>query len=434
MTHAIQQLIEEAKRQGASAAEATINTGAGLTVTARLGEVEKIEHELDKALVVTVYMGHKKGSASSTDLSDNTVKSTVKAACDIAKLMSDDPCAGLADADLMATEVLDMDLYHPWNLATEDAIQLAIKCESIARKEDKRIANTDGTVVSTYAGSYFYGNSHGFIEGWHWSSHSIDCTVIAQTDSVMQCDGWYSKACKKEDLQSISDIAKQAVKRTIRRLDARKIATQKCPVIFEASIANHLFSAFITAISGGSLYRKNSFLLDKIGQQIFADHICIRERPHLQCALGSAPFDNEGVATKERDLVIDGVLQGYVLSSYSARKLDMQPTANAGGVHNLCIDTSEHNLLTLIKEMDKGLLVTDIIGFGVNQMTGDYSRGIAGLWIEHGEIQYPVEEVTVAGNLVDMYQQIIHVSNDIDYRKNILTGSVLVDGMTIAGK
>ncbi len=434
LTGIIQQILEEAKQQGASAAEANIGTGAGLSVTTRLGEVEKVEHERDKALGMTVYIGNQKGSASSSDFSEVAIKETVTAACNIARFASADECAGLPDPELMATEVPDLDLYHPWNISPENAIELAVECETVARGEDKRINNSDGTSVNTYSGNNFYGNTHGFVGGWHWSSHTIDCTVIAETSNGMQRDGWYSKARNRDDLQSIHDIAKEAAKRTTQRLDAKKLSTRNCPVIFEAPIASGLFSAFVTAISGGSLYRKASFLLDKIDEQIFADHVHIHERPHLRGALGSAPFDNEGMATRNRDLIIDGVLQGYVLSSYSARKLGLQPTANAGGVHNLTIDTSEHDLAELIQQMDTGLLITDMIGFGVNQITGDYSRGAAGLWVENGEIQYPVEEITVAGNLTDMYKQIIHIGNDVDLRGNILTGSVLIENMTVAGE
>ncbi len=430
----IQQILEETQRQGVTAAEADIGTGAGFTVTTRLGEVERVEHERDKGLGMTVYIGNQKGSASSSDFGEDAIKETVMAACNIAKFSSADPYAGLPDAELMATEIPDLDLHHPWDISPENAIKLAVECEDIARTEDKRINNSDGTSVSTYTGSHFYGNSHGFIDGWHWSSHTIDCTVIAQTKNGMQRDGWYSKARNRDSLQSIDDIAKEAAKRTTQRLDAKKLSTRNCPVIFEAPVASGLFSAFITAISGGSLYRKASFLLDKIDKQVFADHIHIHERPHLKSALGSAPFDGEGVATKNRDLIVDGILQAYVLSSYSARKLGLQTTGNAGGVHNLTVDTSEHDLAELIKQMNTGLLITDMIGFGVNQITGDYSKGAAGFWIENGEIQHPVEEITVAGNLMDMYKQIIHIGNDIDPRGNILTGSVFIENMTIAGE
>ncbi len=434
LTNIIQQALDEAQRQGATTAEADVGTGVGLSVTTRLGEVEKIEHECDKGLGITVFIGHQKGNASSTNFSATAIKETVTAACDIARFTSEDEFAGLADAELMAQGTPDLDLYHPWQIAPEQAINLAVQCEAIAKDEDKRINNSDGTSISTYTGNHFYGNTHGFIDGWHWSSHTIDCTVIAETKNGMQRDGWYSKACNKDNLQSIQEIGKQAAKRATQRLDAKKISTRKCPVIFEAACASGLFSAFITAISGGSIYRKASFLLDKVGEQVFANHIHIHEQPHLKGALGSAPFDNEGMATKKRDLIIDGVLQGYVLSSYSARKLGLQPTANAGGVHNLTVDTGEYDLEALIKQMGTGLFITDIIGFGVNQITGDYSRGVCGFWIENGEFQYPVEEITVAGNLAEMYQQIIHIGNDVDLRGNILTGSVLIENMTIAGE
>jgi len=434
LTGIIQQILDEAKRQGATTAEADIGTGAGLSVTTRLGEVEKIEHEQDKGLGITVFIEHQKGSASSSNFSEAAIKEIVTAACNIARFASEDEYAGLPEAELMAADTHELDLYHPWDISPEDAIQLAVECETLAMAEDKRIINSDGTSLSTYAGNHFYGNTHGFVDGWHWSSHTIECTVIAETSHGMQRDGWYSKARNKDDLQSINDIAKEAAKRTTQRLDAKKLSTRQCPVIFEAPIASGLFSAFVTAISGGSLYRKASFLLDKIDEQIFADHIHIHERPHLQGALGSAPFDNEGLATRNRDLVVNGILKGYVLSSYSARKLGLQPTANAGGVHNLTIDTSEHDLDELIQQMDTGLIITDMIGFGVNQITGDYSRGASGFWVENGELQYPVEEITVAGNLSEMYKQIVQVGNDVDPRGNVLTGSVLIENMMVAGE
>lgn len=430
----IQQILDHAMRQGATTAEAAISTGTGLTVSARLGEVEKVEHEQDKALGITVFIDHKKGSASSSDFSATAVKDMVVAACDIARFASEDECAGLADPELMAMAVPDLDLYHPWQIIPDQAIQLAVDCEAAAMNEDKRITNSDGAMVSTYAGNRFYGNSHGFVDGWYWSSHSISCTVIAETNADgMQQDGWYSKARRADELQDITDIGREAATRTVRRLGARKLSTRRCPVIFEASIASGLIAAFVTAVSGGSLYRKASFLLDKIDQQVFASHIRIHEQPHLQAALGSAPFDDEGLSTVNRDLVVDGILQGYVLDSYAARKLGMQSTANAGGVRNLTVDPGEHDLTALIKQMDTGLLVTDMIGFGINQVTGDYSRGACGFWVESGEIQYPVEEITVAGNLAEMYQHIIAVASDIDVRGNILTGSILIENMTIAG-
>lgn len=436
LTDIIQQTLNIAKAQGVSGAEVAADTGTGLTVTTRFDEVEKIEHENDKSLAITVFIGNKKGSASSSDFSASALKETVTAACNIANVTSEDEYAGLADQQLMATQVIDLDLYHPWQITAEKAISLAIECENVARDQDQRINNSDGTSISTYDGNHFYGNTHGFIDGWCWSSHSIDCTIIAATPNGMQRDGWYSKARKSEALQDIHSIAKEAAKRTVQRLDAKQLSTRQCPVIFEAPVAAGIFSAFTSAISGSSLYRKASFLLDTIDQQIFPEHIYIHEKPHLKAALGSAPFDAEGMATKNRDLIVDGILQGYILSSYSARKLGMQPTANTGGVHNLHINsnTAEIDLAEMIKQMDTGLLITDLFGFGVNQITGDYSRGASGFWVENGTIQYPVEEITVAGNLKEMYKNITHIGNDVDMRGNILTGSVLLENITIAGK
>ena len=438
ITNIIQQMLDLAKANGVSEAEVTANTGAGLTVTTRFDEVEKIEHENDKSLSITVFIDNKKGSVSSSDFSPSALKEAVMAACDIANVSSEDPCAGLAEPQLMATQVIDLDLYHPWQITAEQAIDLATECESIARDQDQRINNSDGTAISTYDGNHFYGNTHGFIDGWHWSSHSIDCTIIAETSNGMQRDGWYSKACKSEGLLDIHSIAKEAAKRTVQRLDAKKLSTRQCPVIFEAPVADGLFSAFTSAISGSSLYRKASFLLDTIDKQVFSEHIYIHEKPHLKAALGSAPFDAEGMATKNRDLIVDGILQGYILSSYSARKLGMQATANTGGVHNLHIDSNNASakidLAEMIKQMDTGLLITDLFGFGVNQITGDYSRGASGFWVEDGAIQYPVEEITIAGNLKEMYKNITHIGTDVDMRGNILTGSVLLENITVAGK
>ena len=334
----------------------------------------------------------------------------------------------------MAKNIADLDLYHPCSISPEAAIELAIECEQSAFDYDKRISNSDGSVVSTYSGINLYGNTNDFINGWRWSNHTIDCTVIAEDNNGMQRDGWYSKACDFNDLQSLKDISREAAKRATMRLGARKLSTGEVPVIFEAPVASGLFSAFITAISGASLYRRASFLLDKKDKQVFANHINISENPHLKKALGSAPFDNDGVATKKRTLINEGILEDYVLSGYSARKLGLQTTGNAGGVHNLIVKPNKKNLDDIIVEMNKGLLITDMIGFGVNQITGDYSRGASGFWIENGEIAYPVEEITIAGNLTEMYKNIICIGNDVDQRGNILTGSVMIDKMIVAGK
>jgi len=430
----VRRVLDEAKLQGATQAEADIGTGAGLSVTVRMGEVEKIEHERDKGLSVTVYINKCKGSASSSDFSEQALNESITAACNIARNASQDQCAGLADAELMAQEIPDLDLHHPWPITPEQAIEIAIECENHARKYDRRIYNSDGTTVNTYSGTHIYGNTHGFTNGWCWSSHTIDCTMIAEQSNSMQRDSWYSKARDYNDLQDIKDIGDESARRTVQRLGAKKLSTRRVPVIFEAPVASGLFSAFVTAISGGSLYRRASFLLDKLGEPIFAEHIHIHEQPHLKKALGSEPFDNDGVATRARDLVKEGILQSYVLSNYSARKLGMQTTGNAGGVHNLIIEPGEQDLNGLIKTMDTGLLITDMIGFGVNQVTGDYSRGVAGFWVENGDIQFPVEEITVAGNLLEMYKQIIATGKDVDYRGNILTGSILIENMMVGGE
>jgi PmbA protein len=430
----IDSVLTQAKAMGATAAEADIGAGAGLSANVRKAEIDKLEYERDKGLGITVYIDGQKGNASSSDFSEAALKESVQAAIRIAQHASHDDCAGLIEPELMATEVPDLDLYYPWSISPEAAIDLAIECEQAAFACDKRISNSDGSVVSTYSGINLYGNTNGFIDGWNWSSHTIDCTVIAEDNNGMQRDGWYSKTRDFNDLQSINDISKEAVRRTVSRLGSRKLSTRQVPVIFEAPVASGLFSAFITAIAGGSLYRRASFLLDKKGEQVFADHINIREQPHMKKALGSAPFDNDGVATRARDIIKDGILQDYVLSGYSARKLGLQTTANAGGVHNLVIESGQNNLEEMIKEMNTGLLITDMIGFGVNQVTGDYSRGASGFWVENGELVYPVEEITVAGNLVDMYKNIISIGNDIDPRGNVLTGSVMIDAMTIAGE
>lgn len=430
----INKVLELAKEQGASEAEADIGIGSGLSATVRMRELEKIEHERDKAMHITVYMDGRKGSSSTSDFSLDSLKKSVEAACAIAAHTSVDNAAGLVEAELMATEFPDLDLYHPWDISPEAATRLAIDCEALALDADDRITNADGTMVTTYSGSHLYANSHGFCNGWNWSSHTVDCTVIAQTDNGMQRDGWYSKHRDSNCLESIENIAKEAAKRCVDRLDAKKLSTRTVPVIYEAPVASSLFSPFITAISGGSLYRQASFMLDKKGQSVFADHITLAEDPHRLKALGSAPFDNDGVATKAREIVSKGILQDYVLSGYSARKLGLQTTGNAGGVHNLTVSTTHDTLEELIALMGTGLLITDMIGFGVNQVTGDYSRGASGFWVDNGELAYPVEEITVAGNLCDIYQNIQAIASDVDPRGNILAGSVLISEMTVAGE
>jgi PmbA protein len=434
LTRIIDSVLTQAKAMGASQAEADIGVGSGLSANVRKGEIDKMEYERDKGLSITVYIDGQKGNSSTSDFSEDAIKQSVAAAIGIAKYASRDEYAGLVEPELMATEFPDLDLHHPWDISPEAAIDLAIECEQSAFDADKRISNSDGSVVSTYSGLNLYGNTNNFINGWSWSSHTIDCTVIAEDNNGMQRDGWYSKARDYKDLQSTKEISQEAARRTVAKLGSRKLKTCQAPVIFEAPIASGLFSAFITAISGGSLYRRASFLLDKKGEKVFADHINISEQPFIKKALGSAPFDNDGVATREHDIIKNGILQEYILSGYSARKLGLQTTGNAGGVHNLVVEPGKDSLDDLIKKMGTGLLITDMIGFGVNQITGDYSRGASGFWVEDGELVYPVEEITVAGNLVDMYKNIISIGNDVDPRGNILTGSILMDTMTIAGE
>ncbi|MDE0154745.1 MAG: metalloprotease PmbA [Gammaproteobacteria bacterium] len=430
----IDRVLSGSRKLGADAAEADINTGRGLSVNVRMGQVETIEHQRDKGLGITVYMGGRKGSASTSDFSDGALEATVNAACTIARHASQDDCAGLIDPEFLATSVPDLDLCHNWEITPQAAIELAVECETAARREDARLTNSDGSLVGTYSGSHLYGNTHGFVNGWDWSSHNIDCTVIAEENGRMQRDGWYTKARDQRDLENVESVGREAARRTLSRLNAKKLTTRSAPVIFEAPVARGLFSAFITAVSGGALYRRASFLLDKLGEQVFNPRIQIEEQPHLPKELGSAPFDDDGMATRRKHLVRDGVLESYVLSAYSARKLGMTPTGNAGGVHNLVVQTGEQDLDALIRQMDTGLLITDMIGFGVNQVTGDYSRGASGFWIEQGEVRYPVEEITVAANLKDMFQHIVDIANDVDNRGNIKTGSVLIENMTIAGE
>jgi len=429
----VSDLLAEAKRQGASSAEAGISMSEGLSVTVRMGDVETVEHTRDKGLGVTVYFGHRKGSASTTDFGVEAVRETVEAACRIARHTAEDDCAGLADADRMAREIPDLDLHHPWDLEPDAAVELALVAEDAARGCDQRITNSEGATVARHEGGQVYGNSHGFLGAFRGTRHSLSCAVIAEDESGMQRDDWYTSGRVPGDLEPAAAVGKMAAQRTVQRLSPRKLGTSTVPVIYAAEVATGLFGHFIAAIRGGNLYRKASFLLDSLGKPVFPEGMHIHEQPHLPRALGSAPFDGEGVATTARDLVADGVLQGYVLNSYSARKLGMQTTGNAGGVRNLTVDGGEQDLAALLKSMGSGLLVTELIGMGVNTVTGDYSRGVAGFWVEQGEIQYPVQEITVAGNLRDMFMGIRAVGGDVERRGNIRTGSVLIEGMTVAG-
>lgn len=422
-----------AGRKGASQAEVAIDESSGFSATVRLGEVETVEHNRDKSLALTVFFGHRSGSASTSDFSREALEDTVQAACSIARHTAEDPFSGLADPRLLATELPDLDLYAPWNLEVSHAIELAAGCERAARDEDSRIVNSEGATVSTHSGREIYANSLGFVGDTLGSRHSVSCVVLGKQDGAMQRDYWYTSARHPEDLEAGERIGRLAAQRTVRRLGARRISTRQGPVIFEAPAAASLLGHLVGALRGASLYRRASFLMDQLGKPVFAPGTRIHEEPRLPRGPGSAAYDNEGVATRDRDLVADGILAGYVLDSYSGRKLDMPSTGNAGGVHNLTLAPGRLGPDDLLKQMGTGLWVTELIGHGVNTVTGDYSRGAAGFWVEGGEIQYPVEEITIAGNLKDMYKKIVEVGSDIDVRGNLRTGSVLIDGITIAG-
>lgn len=426
-------LLAEARQQGASAAEAAVSGTRGLDLTVRLGEVETVEHTNDHGLGVTVYFGQRKGAASTTDLSPAAIRETVTAACRIAKYTSEDDCAGLADAGRMAYDYPDLDLYHPWDIDALAAADIARACEEAARSADPRISNSEGATVSTQAGSFIYGNSHGFVGGYPTTRHSISCSVLAGEGDGMQRDYWYTSNRLPGELESPEAVGRRAAERTVARLDARRLGTRKVPVIFRAELAPGLVRSFLGAVRGHAIYRQASFLLDQVGEQVFPAWLQMSEDPLKPRGQASAPFDNEGVATAPRTLVQDGVLQGYTLDSYSARKLGLETTGNAGGVRNLSVTCGDQDLDALLREMGTGLLVTELMGQGVNNVTGDYSRGAAGFWVENGQIQYPVEEITVAGNLKDVFRNVVAIGNDRDIPGSIDTGSWLVEQMTVAG-
>jgi PmbA protein len=427
-------LLKEAIRQGASAAEAAASSDAGLETTVRLGEVETVEHTRDNGLGITVYFGQRRGSASTSDLSADAIRDAVSAACAIASQTQEDPCSGLADASRMARVVPDLDLYHPWSLTVEDAITLATQCEDAARAADPRIVNSEGANVSSYTGIHVYGNSHGFVGGYPTTRHGLSCAVVGQQGESMQRDYWWSSARAVEDLESAEDVGRRAGERAVARLNGRRLATRQCPVLFSAQTAAGLLRSLVGAITGSSLYRRASFLLDRLNDQIFPEFVRIHEVPHLRRGLGSAPFDGDGVATAAKDLVAQGVLRSYLLDAYSACRLGMETTGNAGGVRNLHIDMGKLDRAALLAEMDTGLFVTELMGHGTNPVTGDYSRGAAGFWVENGEIQYPVEEITIAGNLKTMFKGLEAVGNDCDFSGSTRTGSWLIDRMTVAGE
>jgi PmbA protein len=425
-------VLKVAKNHGASQAEAELSLSIGQNVSVRMQEVEHIEYNRDKGMSVTVYFGKQKGHASTSDLSPQALKDTVSAACNIAKYTAKDDFCGLADADLMAKPVQDLDLHHPWDLSVDEAVLIAKQCEETALAVDKRISNSEGASVSTGTGFFAYSNSHGFTGGYPSSRHGISCSVIAESGDSMQRDYWYATARAAEDLQSPVEIGTLAGERTVKRLNSRKIKTCQVPVLFEAPLASGLISTLISAISGGNLYRKSSFLLDSLGQQVASPLLNIYEDPHIKKGLASSPFDNEGVITTPRQLVKDGILQGYVLSSYSARKLGLKTTGNAGGNHNLIVQSGSLDFAGLLKEMGTGLLVTELLGHGLNMVTGDYSRGAAGYWVENGVIVHPVEEITIASNMADMLKMIVGIGSDVLIQGSKQVGSILIERMTVA--
>lgn len=432
-------MLDYARQRGATAASADVSVGFGQSVTVRHGEVETIEYNRDKGLSVTAYLGQRRGNASTSDFSPQAVRDTVDAALSIARYTAVDDCSGLPDADMLARDCPDMDLYHPWDLPVDAAIELAKRCEQAALDADKRIGNSEGATVSLHEAQFITANSLGFIGGFPTSRHSLSCAVIAGEGDAMERDYWYAVARDARDLPDAQQVGRIAADRTVRRLNARQIATMQVPVLFEAPIASGLLGSFVGAVSGGSLYRKSSFLLDKMDQQVFALHINISDVPDIRKGLGSTPFDDEGVRTERRNIVENGVLRGYFLGSYSARKLGMRTTGNAGGNHNLILKPSGGgsgglDFAGLLEQMGRGLLVTELLGQGVNHVTGDYSRGAAGFWVEHGEIQYPVQEITIAGNLKDMFRNIVAAGNDVLVQGSKQCGSILVEGMTVAGR
>jgi PmbA protein len=426
-----------AKEKGGTDAAVEISEGSGLSVSVRRGKIETIEQNKDKGMGVTVYIGQKRGNASTSDFSPAALRATVDAAYNIARFTADDDCAGLADADMLEMKPRDLRLCYPWLLSTEEAVVLAQRAEGAAFDVDPRVTNSEGASVHVQQSHFVAANSRGFSGGYPFSRHTLSVAPIAGKGAKMQRDDWYTSVRDASKMASPEAVGRYAAERALARLNARKLDTRTCPVLFEAPLAAGLLGAFVQATSGGALYRKSTFLLDSLGKSVFPEHIQILEDPHLIGGVGSAPFDEEGVRTVRRKVVKDGVVQGYFLSTYSARKLGMQTTGNAGGSHNLSLTSSltrrSDDFVGMLRKMGRGLLVTELMGQGTNYVTGDYSRGASGFWVENGEIQYPVEEITIAGNMKDMFQQIVAIGNDVLIRGNKETGSILIENMVIAG-
>lgn len=426
--------IDYAKKHGMDQSEVSLHQGTGISVTARQQELETVEKHNDAQFVISVYKDHKTGSASSADMTEQGIRATVDAAISIAKFTGADDCLGLADADRMATDLRDLDLNHEWNVGVDQMVGIALECENAAVNASELITNSEGASVNSYSGSAVYANSHGFVSNSNGSQHSVSCSVIGSQNDSMQRDYWYDSNRNAALLASAESIGSKAAERTIARLGARQIPSCEATVIYDPQMAKSLIGHLMGAVKGGAIYKKASFMLDKVGQDILPDFMTIAENPHRPGASGSAMFDGEGVATPEyRAIVESGRLNSYVLGSYTARKLGLQSTANSGGVRNLTVTNTGQTLEELLAQMGTGLLLTELIGSGINMVTGDYSRGAAGYWVENGELQYPVEEITVAGNLNDMYRNIVAIGSDVDDRGNTECGSIVVENMTIAG-
>ncbi|VTT27760.1 peptidase PmbA [Klebsiella pneumoniae] len=433
LEQAVSTALELAK-VSSDGAEVAVTKTTGISVSTRYGEVENVEFNSDGALGITVYYQNRKGSASSTDLSPEAIKRTVQAALDIARYTSPDPFAGVADRELLAFDAPDLDLFHPTEIDADRAIELAARAEQAALQADSRITNTEGGSFNSHVGIKVFGNSHGMLQGYCSSRHSLSSCVIAEANGDMERDYAYTIGRAMEDLKSPESVGEECARRTLSRLSPRKLSTMKAPVLFAAEVATGLFGHLVGAISGGSVYRKSTFLLDSLGQQILPEWLTIEEHPHLLKGLASTPFDSEGVRTERRDIIKDGVLQNWLMTSYSARKLGLQSTGHAGGIHNWRIAGQGHSFDDLLRQLGTGLVVTELMGQAVSALTGDYSRGASGFWVENGVIQYPVSEITIAGNLKDMWRNMVTIGSDIETRSNIQCGSILLPEMKIAGQ
>jgi PmbA protein len=430
----VERSLDEARSAGATEADVGVSVDTGLSVAVRLGEVETLEYQRDRGMGITAYVGKRKGSATTGDLSWHAIAATVHKAVSIARFTAEDACAGLPDPATLARDVPDLDLSHPWELEAEAAIELARRCESAALGADARITNSEGASLSAHRALRMYGNSLGFLGGYPSTYYSVSCVVMGEQDGAMERDYWYTAARDWRTLEDVEAVGRKAAERTAKRLGSRRVPTERVPVLFVPDLARGLIGHLVGALRGGAQYRRSSFLLDSAGQQVLPTFFGVAERPHEHRGLGSAPFDGEGCTTRDRELIAAGVVDGYVLSTYSARKLGLATTGNAGGVHNLIVRPGEDDFAALVRRMGRGLVVTELMGQGVNGVTGDYSRGATGFWVEGGETRFPVSEITIAGNLKDMFRNLVAVGNDVDTRGSIRTGSLLIDEMTIAGE